>query len=195
MLKSAEDDFQYFGNANKEIREQDTVKQFLSKLDIQYSDDEIHSLEQNNKADIRFRDAMFQVKELTDPNFRRGKFYKDIRNSIKIATRLDQVCLVGDVQDIPPIISIYELVFEKANELANNENYERFKNQLDLLIYVTRTRASLIQATEINIDAFSAFGWRSISCINYKQAVVFSSSSSAPSFITDKLGKVINVNG
>ena len=187
--------FNTFGNANKEIREQDTVKQFLSKLDIQYSDDEIHSLEQNNKADIRFRDAMFQIKELSDPNLRRGKFYKDIRNSIKKATRLDQVCLVGDVQDIPPIISIYELVFEKANELANSENYERFKNQLDLLIYVTRTRASLIQATEINIDAFSALGWRSISCINYKQAVVFSSTSSAPSFITDKLGKVINVNG
>ena len=186
LLKAAWDDVKYFSNANKDERERWAVSKFLSVLNVEYREEEICSLDPHSKVDVCFRDASFQIKELTDPDLRRGKMYKDAYASIKAAKSLDQVSLVGDVQDIPPIANMYELVLEKAKELAGDESYRTSKGQLDLLIYVTRTRASLIHAEEIADEAFSGLGWRSVSCVNEKQAVVLFSSPSAPDFLREK---------
>ena len=154
---------------------------------MEHKEEELLSPEQKDKVDVSFRSALFQVKELTDPDLRRGKMYKDIYNSIKAATSLDEVSMVGDIRDVPPIASMYELVLEKSGELSNSESYKASKSELDLLFYITRTRASLIQPNEINSEAFSSLGWRSVSCVNSKQAVVLFSSPSAPEFIQKRL--------
>jgi hypothetical protein len=189
LLKSAWEDVEYFSNPNKEARERWVVSQFLSVLGVEHQEEELQSLEQTNKADVHFRSAFFQVKELPDPNLRRGKMHKDIYKSIKSATSLEDVVLVGDVRDVPPITNMYELVLQKAVELANSESYETSKGGLDLLIYVTRTRASLISPHEIHNEAFSSLGWRSVSCVNAKQAVVLFTSRSAPDFIRERSKK------
>lgn len=186
LLRSAWEDVEYFSNVKKEDRERWVVSEFLSVLGVKYQEEELQSLEQKDKVDVRFRSALFQVKELPDPELRRGKMYKDIYNSIKAATSHEEVSLVGDIHDVPPIASMYELVLEKAEELANSRSYEISKSGLDLLIYVTRTRASLIQPHEIHNEAFSNLGWRSVSCVNSKQAVVLFSSPSAPEFIRER---------
>ncbi len=121
--------------------------------------------------------------------------YKDIYNSIKNAKSLEEVSLTSDLKDIPPIANIYKLVLEKAGELSNSKLYETSKSELDLLIYVTRTRASLIQTHEIKNEEFSRLGWRSVSCINSKQAVVLFSSQLAPGFIFEQAQKLISHNG
>ncbi|MDR7119497.1 DUF1780 domain-containing protein [Rheinheimera soli] len=190
LQKSAWEDVEYFSNRKKEERERWVVSEFLSVLGLEYHDAELQSLEQDNKADVRFRNALFQVKELPDPNLRRGKMYKDVYKSIKEATSLQDVLLVGDARDVPPLASIYELVLEKAAELANSETYKASKSGLDLLIYATRTRASLIQSHEIKGEEFSDLGWRSVSCVNSKQAVVLFSSQFAPVFILEKVSKI-----
>jgi hypothetical protein len=183
LRKSAWDDVEYFSNAKKGERERWVVSEFLSILGVEHKVEELLSPEQKKKVDVRFRNALFQVKELPDPDLRRGKMYKDIFNSLKAAKSLDEVSLVGDARDVPPIASMYELVFEKARELSNSESYRTSKNSLDLLVYVTRTMASLIQPNEIRSEAFSSLGWRSVSCVNSKQAIVLFSSPSAPEFI------------
>lgn len=190
LLKSAWEDVEYFSNAKKEERERWVVSEFLSILGVEHQEEELQSLEQQNKADVRFRSALFQVKELPDPDLRRGKMYKDIYNSINAATSLAEVSLVGEIHGIPPTASMYELVLEKAGELANSKSYEISKSGLDLLIYVTRTRASLIQPHEIHSEAFSSLGWRSVSCVNSKQAVVLFSSPSAPEFMRERSSRV-----
>lgn len=186
LLRSVWEDVEYFSNAKKEERERWVVSEFLSVLGVEHQEEELQSLEQKDKVDVRFRSALFQVKELPDPDLRRGKMYKDIYNSIKVATSLDEVSLVGGIRDVPPIASMYELVLEKAGQLAKSESYEISKSGLDLLIYVTRTRASLVQLHEIHSEAFSIFGWRSVSCVNSKQAVVLFASPSAPDFIRER---------
>lgn len=186
LLKTAWDDVKYFSNANKNERERWVVSKFLSILNVEYREQEIRSLDQHSKVDVCFRDASFQIKELTDPDLRRGKMYKDAYASIKAAKSLDQVSLIADVRDVPPIANMHELVLEKAKELAGNESYSTSKGQLDLLIYVTRTRASLIQIEEITDEAFSGLGWRSVSCVNEKQAVVLFSSPFVPDFLREK---------
>ena len=191
LLKASWDDVKYFSNANKDERERWVVSKFLSVLNVEYREEEIRSLDPHSKVDVCFRDASFQIKEVTDPDLRRGKMYKDAYASIKAAKSLDQVSLVGDVQDVPPIANMYELVLEKAKELADDESYRTSKGQLDLLIYVTRTRASPIHAEQIADDAFSGLGWRSVSCVNEKQALVLFSSPSAPDFLREK-AKIIS---
>jgi hypothetical protein len=186
LLKAAWDDVKYFSNANKAKRERWVVSKFLSILNVEYYEEEIRSLEQHSKADVCFRGASFQIKELTDPDLRRGKMYKDAYASIKAAKSLDQVSLISAVRDVTPIANMYELILDKAKELAGDESYMASKGQLDLLIYVTRTRASLIYAEEIDSEVFSDLGWRSVSCVNEKQAVVLFSSPSAPDFLREK---------
>jgi len=186
MKKSAWEDVQYFSNANKEVRERWVVSEFLSVLGIDYHEAEIVSLEQDNKVDVAFRKAKFQIKELPSPNFRRGKIYKDVFNSIKTAASLDEVSLVSGADDVPPTAIMYELILEKASELANSEKYMVLKSEIDLLIYVTHTRASLIQLHELKREKFSALGWRSISCVNSKQAVVLHSLHTAPKFMVER---------
>jgi|SRR5690349_15899479 len=185
LLKAAWDDVQYFSNTNKDERERWVVSKFLSILNVEYREEEIRSLDQHSKVDVCFRGASFQIKELTDPNLRRGKMYKDAYASIKAAKSLDQVSLIGEVRDVPPIANMYELVLEKARQLAGHKSYSTSKGQLDLLIYVTRTRASLIHADDIADEAFSGLGWRSVSCVNEKQAVVLFSSPLAPDFLRE----------
>jgi hypothetical protein len=180
----------YFSNDNKRDRERWTVGKFLSILNVPYEDGEIVSLEQSDKTDAVFRDAFFQVKELTDPNIRRGEI-KDVYKSIKAARTLDEVRWVGEVQDVPDISNMYQLVLEMTAALS--EKYEASKrSELDLLIYVTRTAASLIQQQEINGEAFSSLGWRSVSCLNAKQAVVLFASIKAPGFLREKSEILIN---
>jgi hypothetical protein len=42
---------------------------------VEHQNEELNSPDQRSKVDVHFRDARFQVKELTDPNMRRGKLY------------------------------------------------------------------------------------------------------------------------
>ena len=152
LQNSAWEDVEYFSNSNKEGRERWVVSEFLSVLGVEYHEADLQSLEQENKGDVSFHNAQFQIKELPDPMLLRGKMYKGAYNSIKAATSLEEVSLVGDARDLPPIANMYNLVLEKAIELANSKTYEAVKNELDLLIYVTRTRASLIQKHEIKSE-------------------------------------------
>lgn len=192
LEKWAEENVRYFSNPNKESTERWIVSDFLTTLCIEHHNTELKSLEQESKIDVCFRAAKFQVKELPDPNLLRGKIYKDALNSIKVATSIKEVSLIGEIYDLPPITDMYTLVLEKSRELSNKEIYKHSKGEIDLLIYVTRTRASIIQAHEIQSEEFSSLGWRSISCLNTKQAVVLFSSPSAPTFIIEKNQKIVS---
>ena len=194
LLKSAHDDRKYFSRDNKAERERWVVAELLAILGVTYHEEELISLAESSKIDVQFRDASFQVKELTDPELRRDKMYKDAYKSILAAKRLEDVTLVGDAREIPPTSNMYELVVELASGLASNK-YREVKSELDLLIYVTRTRASLIQRGEVDAELLSELGWRSISCVNAKQAVVLFASKAAPEFLRHRSGIVMSASG
>lgn len=183
LLRAAWDDLQYFSNANKPARERWVVAQFLEALSVLHLESDLQSLENENKVDVRFREAAFQVKELTEPELRRGQMYKDAYESIKTANRLEDVSLVGQVRDIPPVTNMYDLVVDLARELSEGNKYREEITSIDLLVYVTRSRAALIRSDELNQSAFSGLGWRSVSCVNTKQSVVLYAADSAPEFI------------
>ena len=75
LESSAKKDFEYFSNPKKERRERWTASEFLSIMCVEHQNEELNSPDQRSKVDVHFRDARFQVKELTDLNMRRGKLY------------------------------------------------------------------------------------------------------------------------
>ncbi|BFU95770.1 MAG: hypothetical protein NTNFB02_24920 [Nitrospira sp.] len=110
----------------------------------------------------------------------RTRIIRDTYNSTKAAEMLEQIALPSVANYIPPIGKIYELVLDMIVGLSNEKKYLSRKSALDLVIYVIRTRASLIKPPEIELNDFSGLGWRSVSCVNSKQAVVLYASSHAP---------------
>lgn len=183
LEKSCFEDFYYYGNKNKSERERWVVSEFLSIVGIDFNDNEILSQAQECQVDVQFRECNFQIKELTDPNSQRGMFYKKIYNSVKSATNLEEVSLIGEVEDIPSQTIMYDIIVAKSKELSYKDTYIYCKDSIDLLFYVTRRNAATIQKSELMNNDFSEFGWRSISCVNSKQVVVLFANLSAPKFI------------
>ncbi|AGF80088.1 Protein of unknown function (DUF1780) (plasmid) [Desulfocapsa sulfexigens DSM 10523] len=180
---AAQDALYFYSNRGKEERERWVVKELLKFLGIPHENSEIISHEQNSKTDVEFRKCSFQIKEIPDPCILRSKYYKDQYNAIKSARKLEDIELPATVaQDTPEITRMYDLVLLESQKLSESDVYLTTKNELDLVFYVTRTRASLVSNEEINAKDFVNLGWRSISCLNAKQAVVLFASKKAPAF-------------
>jgi len=178
---AAQDDLYFYSNRGKEERERWVVKEFLKFLKIKHENSEIKSHKQSSKTDVEFRECSFQIKEITDPNILRSKYYKDQYNAIKPARKLEDIKLPPAVaQDIPEIARMYDLVLLESQKLSESDTYLIRKHELDLIFYITRTRASLVIPQEINTKDFADLGWRSIVCLNAKQAVVLFASKKAP---------------
>lgn len=195
LRQSAEADFRYFSNPNKEVRERWVVSEFLTILGIPYQDRDLVSPEQKSKTDVSFLDANFQVKELTDPDLRRNKMYKENLELTNNAKTLEDLTKASQLSSsIPPITYTYQLVLEESKRRAQEHKYTDVKCNLDLLIYVTRRYAGLIQPQELNNSDFADLGWRSISCLNSKQAVVLFAAPAAPEFLRSKSRKIMRAS-
>ena len=66
-----EEEVRFLSEAGKQERERWVVREFLKKLSILTSEDDLVSLEQDNDINVMFRDANFQVKEITEADCRR----------------------------------------------------------------------------------------------------------------------------
>lgn len=181
-------DHEYFSNKNKPQREKYCVELLLSYLCTEYNSIELEMPPQESKVDIEFRDASFQVKEIVDEHFRRGEMYRRNRKAYEEADSFKNIVWNLSVNNIPSMAKMYDLVLNLAKTTSEERKYSELKGQLDLLIYVTRSRASLFKESDIDLEKFSDLGWRSVSCVNEKQAVIFYLSESAPKFMRGKEG-------
>lgn len=183
-------DHEYFSNSNKPERERYVVSLFLSFLGVSFDKNDLKSPEQDSLIDVFFQDAAFQIKELMDEGYLRGKILKDRRRSAENATTLKDLHWASEAYDTQQPARMIDLVYEEAKKQAGDKKYASEKDKIDLLIYVTRTRASLIQDHEIQERVFSALGWRSVLCVNEKQALILYSSKASPEFICNKATRV-----
>jgi len=183
MKRSWKSDFHFFSNAGKEERERWVVAEFLRLRAINYSVEELRSLEQQSKVDVEFRDARFQIKEIVDPGSKRGAEVKANYRRVMVAKSLKDTIGPGFAYDVPPIANTYELILEKTQELAIDARYLDIKETIDLLFYVTRTRASSLNKSAINFGEFAALGWRSVSCLIGQEAFVLFAREDAPDFL------------
>jgi hypothetical protein len=180
---SAKEELEFFSNNRKEARERWVVGQFLGRIPIAFKAEELESLPQQSKKDVRFRDAGFQVKEILNPGTKRGSEGKVAYERLMAAKGLAEVLGPPFTYDVPPPTTMYALVSEATATLATQPRYANVKAEIDLLFYFTRTRASHIRRDEIDMKYLASLGWRSISCLAGERATVLFAHQHAPAFL------------
>ena len=193
LRNSAKEELMFYSNVGKEARERWVVCEFLKAIKLPFEEIEVISMEQSSKTDVKFRDANFQVKEITNPNTRVGKIARDTYNSIKLAKELKDIEWPSILENTPKITKVYDLVLAESKVLSESKTYKTMTHHLDLIFYVTRTRAYLILSNEVNINDFYSLGWRSILCFNSKQATVIYAAPDAPEFLRKKVGSIVKL--
>lgn len=183
MKSSWAESFHFHSEKGKEERERWVVGEFLNCLSVPFVSNELHSPPQQSKVDVEFRLARFQVKEIPDPNLRRSDENKDMYRRVMEAKTLQDIVGPGFVYDVPPVVSGYDLVRDNARELAFSKTYMDDKATLDLLFYVTRTRASVVRMQDIKLGELASLGWRSVSCLMGSHALVLYTALDAPAFL------------
>lgn len=181
----------YFSNRGKPTREQYCVHRFLQISDVAHTCEDLTSPEQGSVVDVQWNDLRFQVKEITDPDVNRGEI-KEILRQVNDSDNIEELnrALVGQARDVPSVTSMYDLVSDAAETLSEQGRYVSTKSELDLLFYVTRSHCSLLRIAEIQRDGLDSLGWRSISVVNEKQAVVLSASNNAPDLLMKRKGRI-----
>lgn len=183
MKRSWASDAHFFANSGKEERERWVVQNFLTTLTMTFALEEIKSCVQSSKVDVEFRDARFQIKEIVTPGSRRTAEIKAIAQQVEAAKTLSETIGPGFVYDTPTVANGYELVRDQAKQLAEDPRYSNVKGSIDLLIYVTRTRASIARKTVHSDAELSATGWRSVCYLAGQHAVVLFAQIDAPDFL------------
>jgi hypothetical protein len=155
------------------------VGEFLTRLGVGYSADEIVSQPQNHNVDVVFREARFQVKEIYDPAERRDFENREALELAKEAITAEDL--------FPPIVG-RDIVVADLEELirakAMSHKYPpREKSDLDLLCYVTRPHCGFNEKPDVVGERLSGLGWRSISCLLGQRPYILTSSANAPYFL------------
>jgi hypothetical protein len=176
-LAKAREDERFFSNAAKPERELWVAREFLTSLKVSYSDAELSTTPQDSDADVLFRDARFQIKEIPEPELRRSEQLRSYRLRAESATCVEDLVEPAVAHDII-LSNAYLLILECA---SSTRYAPAVKANLDLLCYVTRTRSGL--GSEKEKRQLEDAGWRSISCLYGSHALVLSAAANAPSFL------------
>lgn len=171
----------FLSNPGKPERERWVVREFLASLSVEFAEDEIISQDERNDIDIVFRELNFQVKELTEPNCRRGSEAADDLRRAESANSASDLFGPSVVKD-----NLYRDAFPPILGFAHNSRYPRSaRARLDLLVYVTDTQAVL--DLEKQPRELSNLGWRSISCLFGSRGYVLVAEQHAPVLIRANL--------
>jgi len=175
-----EEEVRFFSNAAKPERERWVVQEFLKNLSISVSENDLHSQPQSDNVDVVFRDANFQVKELTEENCKRSFEVREAWKRAKTAGQPIELYEAPFAQDI-----VWVDVYPFIQLYATHPRYPKTSRpKLDLLIYVTRPHAVLDRSRQPK--DFMDLGWRSISCLFGPHSYVLVAANDAPSFVRDQ---------
>jgi hypothetical protein len=167
----------FFSNAAKPERERWVVNEFLKTLAISFSNHELISQDESNDVDVVFREANFQIKELTEPDCRRSSEVRDDLKRAETATTPTELFGPMFVTNI-----VYEDAYPAILRFADDRRYPlAARAKLDLLVYVTYHHAVLNRTTQPS--ELSNLGWRSISCLFGPHAYVLVTTNDAPAFL------------
>ena len=175
----------HLSNAGKPDRERWVAERFLTHLGVGWADGELTKPEE--PADVAFRDARFQVKELLDANRKRhDEYWADLQRLDTARTPADMfthyeptTLAIGDM-----VARVENLAAEVCGQYGHLE-----RRGLDLLVYV-----NLLDVDIVNDGTPFALtrppGFRSLSFIADGMAVVIWAAEAAPDFLREAAGTV-----
>lgn len=187
-----------YSKKGKKKRERISLEEFLSLLKIPFKLEEFDFPPENcpSRSDIKFRHANFQIKNVPDDNCKITEESRDVYNRNKNITELQDLNLLYPIKSFDGYKSVLEIIVDEINRLENKVKKPKYsiseKKEIDLLIYITRTKAvgMIDEVIPLNlIKFFKEAGYRSISFVFCdKQAMIVHSNTDAPDFIWQRKG-------
>lgn len=187
-IAALEESVEYFGSENKAERERWVVQTFLENMNIEHSEEEVISPDQDPPDVVAFGGA-FEVKEILDPGRKRHKEFKDeLKRVIKITNPHD--LLTSFRPKDSSITEIYQRCLTEAKKL-NSKYAHRDRKSMDLLFYVNLKHIFGVHEEPYpDVSEIQDFGWRSVSFVKGQIACCFYASEEAPEWLREVVGNI-----
>jgi hypothetical protein len=182
----AADTLHYLSDKCKPERERAIVRAFLRCIGVTFAESEIVA-PSSEPADVSFREARFQVREILQQGRRRGDEWK-----LKARTQSMDDAIV--TWKLPTPMSAEELTLAITQALDEKaRKYGRSQcSRLDALVYVNLTWTCVLRPDTApgNTAGLAAQAWRSVSLVFPPYGIVLSATSDASGFLQQLLGRV-----
>lgn len=176
----------HLSNSGKFAREQWVAARLLERLGVTFSPSDLTAA--SEPADVAFRSARLQVKEILDGDRRRLDEYRNDLEKVESATSPTEMMTLYEPQDLDladAVAQVERLAAELRTAYGPKERVG-----LDLLVYM-----NLLGVAVSDNGAPVAFtnnpGFRSVSMIVDGLAVVLWADEAAPDFIREAVGRVL----
>lgn len=183
LRKHATDTHVFLGNEAKPERERSVCRAFLRTIGVAFEEPELIA-PTNESADVAFRTAQFQIREILEPGRRRGD---DWKKREKIYSEANSLAELSEPYSPPTAVKLHILVPEIVKAISGKaRKYGAGCNSIDMLVYVNRTDWYLAAHSELpNMNDLYLQGWRSVSLIFPPYGVIlFAKHKTAPDFLT-----------
>lgn len=186
VRKGLQESVDFFSSRDSFLREKYVATEFLLNLAIKHEEHELQRGE--DPPDVKFRDACFEVKEITDENCRRLSAYKEALARALSAT--DPAELLEEFRPKSMTIKeVFDIVLARSSELANRKYPASVRSSMDLLFYVNLKEVmGLVENPYPTVDPLATLGFRSVSFLDGRRSCIFCADSEAPSFLRAHLG-------
>jgi Putative endonuclease, protein of unknown function (DUF1780) len=175
----------FLGNKMKPERERAVCRAFLRAVGVSFNESELVA-PTIEPADVAFRDAQFQVRDL----LRGRKRGDDWKNKKEQYDRAQSIADLVEPYSPPVPVSLASLVPEVTEALSEKAaKYGTGCSGLDALIYVDLKDAFLEANSRIpDTTALKSQGWRSVSIFFSPYGATLLAGGHAPCFLQDAAG-------
>ncbi len=182
LRKHASDTRTFLSNNMKPERERSVCRAFLRTIGLPFQEQELVA-PTDEPADVAFRTARFQIREILEPDRRRGDDWRGKEKKYSEAKSLDDVM---EHNSPPASVSLFELVPEIVDALSEKaQKYGTGCNDIDALVYVNLGNRFLAPNSDMpNLDELRSQGWRSVSVVFPPYGVILFARSAAPDFLS-----------
>lgn len=181
LHKHARDTREFLSNKAKSERERSVCRAFLRTIGATFEERELIA-PTDEPADVAFRTARFQIREILEQGRRRGDDWKNKEKKYSDAKSLKEISKPYS----PPIsVNIETFVPEIVEALSEkSKKYGTGCKDIDALVYVNLEDRYLVADFTIpNIADLQSQGWRSVSILFPPYGVVLFATAVAPKFL------------
>lgn len=186
MIRHKEAAIAWFGQSGKQERERFILRAFLRCLELSFNLLEIKSLN-GEFPDVEFQGAEFEIKEMLDPDRRRHDEYKQGLEKLKKIKNISDL-----IEPYRPVFVTFHEVGQRIQPVLEDLCRKYPENQrvsTNLLIYCNLQDVMVDTKKEWVPITLDSMGWRSVSVVGSSWCYVFDSSTEAPQFITENVGR------
>lgn len=185
LIRQREATIAWFGQSGKQERERFILKAFLRCLALS----DLLEIKSINGAfpDCEFQGSEFEIKEMLDPDWRRHDKYKKGLEELKKIKKLRDL-----IKPYRPAFVTFHEVGQRIGQVLDDlcRKYpEHQRASTNLLVYFNLQDVMLDTKKEWVPSILDSRSWRSVSVVGSSWCYVFGSSTKAPQFITENVGR------